>query len=61
VSALPRLQRIPLDSESSARLVGQPDKVEPLPYVEAADCKSLISPFGKGNHVPGDHGIGTIA
>jgi hypothetical protein len=62
VSATPLPCRIPADSPSSAREVGQPesDEVEPLSDVLAADDKALISPLGKMTKPPRDHGIGAI-
>jgi len=50
-----------LSFQSRALAVLQPDKVLAFPDMEPADCKSLISPTGKGSHVPGDHGISAKA
>lgn len=50
-----------LSFQSLAEAVLQPDKVLAFPDMEPADCKSLISPVGKGSQVPGDQGIGAKA
>lgn len=52
---------VPAPAEPFAVAVGQPDKVLTLSDVDSADSKSLISPLGKGSHVPGNQGIGTKA